>query len=319
MYTGVELRQLRCAIAVADELHFTRAAQKLHIAQSALTRQIRHLELELGVDLFIRDTRRVELTDAGRALIHNSRTALEFLEHGIRIAIGVGKGEVEQLRVAYSPFVDIHFFSQLRNFLAEAHPELTIEYVSESAPEQIHDLVEGRYHAGIGTLPVDDAALSAVCLFQELMLVVLRKDHRLARKRRVQVSELGDDPVIWLPPKVQASFYSDFLEWCRKLGYAPNFKQHVTSISEILDFVAEGVGVGFVKASASKLRPYALAFCPVGNPTYLVRTGIIYRTDNRSQILRGLVVGLTNRFPCAPNETPARVPPASHGPRSRSQ
>ena len=73
MYTGVELRQVRCAIAVADELHFTRAAEKLHITQSALTRQIRQLELELGVDLFLRDTRRVELTDAGRALIDGGR------------------------------------------------------------------------------------------------------------------------------------------------------------------------------------------------------------------------------------------------------
>ena len=319
MYTGVELRQVRCAIAVADELHFTRAAEKLHITQSALTRQIRQLELELGVDLFLRDTRRVELTDAGRALIDDGRKALEFLEHGIRRAMGVGKGEVEQLRIAYSPFVDIHFFSQLRNCLAQAHPELEIEYVSEGDPGQIQDLVEGRYHAGIGTLPVDDVALSAARLYEEPMLVVLRKDHRLARKRRVHVSELGDDPVIWVPPKVLPSFYSHFLEWCRKQGYAPNVKQYVTSISEILDFVAEGVGVGFVKASASKLRPDILAFCLVGNPTYLVRTGIIYRTDCRSQILRGLVVGLTNRFPCTQNETSGRTPRASGAPRARSK
>jgi DNA-binding transcriptional LysR family regulator len=196
---------------------------------------------------------------------------------------------------------------------------LKIEYVSEGDPGQTEDLAEGRYHAGIGTLPVDDVALSAVCLYQEPMLVVLRKDHRLARKRRVHVSELGDDPVIWVPPKVLPSFYSDFLEWCRKQGYAPNVKQYVTSISEILDFVAEGVGVGFVKASASKLRPDTLAFCPVGNPTYLVRTGIIYRTDSRSQILRGLVVGLTNRFPCAQNEISGQMPPASSGPRARSK
>ena len=84
MYPEIEVRQLRCVIAVADELHFTRAAQKLHITQSALTRQIRHLELQLGVDLFIRGTRHVEPTDAGRALVEDGRKALVLMDRGVR-------------------------------------------------------------------------------------------------------------------------------------------------------------------------------------------------------------------------------------------
>jgi DNA-binding transcriptional LysR family regulator len=311
VYSGVELRHLRCAIAVADELHFTRAAQKLHITQSALTRQIRQLELQLGVDLFIRDTRKVELTDAGRVLAEDGRKALEILDHGFMRAVGAGRGEIEVLRIAHSPFVDIHFFSQLRNFLVQTRPELQIEYVSETVPDQIQGLLEGRHHAGIGPLPVNDDALRAVCLFREPMYVVFGKGHRLTRKRGVRLSELGDEPVIWLPPKVRASFYADFLTWCRKQGYVPNIVQHVTSVSEVLDFVAEGAGVGFVKASASRHQSDALAFCMIGNPPYMVETGIVYRIDNRSQSIRDLVTALAGRFPCSPNESSARVESAS--------
>jgi DNA-binding transcriptional LysR family regulator len=297
VYSEVELRQLRCAIALADELHFTRAAQKLHVTQSALTRQIRHLELQLGVALFIRGTRRVELTDAGKALTDEGRKALEILQNGIRRAIGAGRGEAEVLRVAYSPLVDIHFFSQLRIFLTETQPELKIEYVSEAAPELQRGLIDGRYHSAIGPLPAGDAALSAVCLSQEPMLVVFPKGHRLARKRRVHISELGADPVIWIPRHSQPALYDHFLEWCRNQGYFPNVVQHATSFTEILDFVAEGIGIGFVKSSVARLGSDLLAFCPIGNPPYLVQTGIIYRTDCRSRLLRDLVGCLTARFP----------------------
>ena len=107
MYPEIEVRQLRCVIAVADELHFTRAAQKLHITQSALTRQIRHLELQLGVDLFIRGTRHVEPTDAGRALVEDGRKALELLDRGVRRALGAGRGDL--------PFGRCHIGAALQN------------------------------------------------------------------------------------------------------------------------------------------------------------------------------------------------------------
>ena len=100
MYPEIEVRQLRCVIAVADELHFTRAAQKLHITQSALTRQIRHLELQLGVDLFFRGTRHVEPTDAGRALAEDGRKALLLMDRGVRRALGAGRGDFDVLRSA---------------------------------------------------------------------------------------------------------------------------------------------------------------------------------------------------------------------------
>ena len=319
MYPEIEVRQLRCVIAVADELHFTRAAQKLHITQSALTRQIRHLELQLGVDLFIRGTRHVEPTDAGRALVEDGRKALVLMDRGVRRALGAGRGDFDVLRLAYSPFVDIHFFSQLRAFLAEARPELQIEYSSEVVADQIQGLIEGRYHVGIGPLAASDAALSAVCLFQEAMFVVFRKGHRLARKRLVHVSELGNDPVIWMPRKVQPTVHDDFLAWCRSQGYVPNVVQEVTSVSEILDFVAEGAGVGFVKASACRLHEDGLAFCPIGDPPYLVSTGILYRTDNRSQLLRNLVTCLAARFPCATIERRSGSGLSSESSRPSSQ
>jgi DNA-binding transcriptional LysR family regulator len=152
------------------------------------------------------------------------------------------------------------------------------------------------------------------------MFVVFPKAHRLARKRRVHVSDLGDDPVIWMPPKVRPTFYADFVEWCRKQGYSPNLKQYVTSVTEILGFVAEGIGIGFVKASDSKLGSDLLAFCALGNRPYLVETGLMYRADNRSEKLRSIVVRLKERFPCAtPSAAAPLVPSASGGQRPGSK
>lgn len=298
MYSEVELRQLRYAIAVADELHFTRAAARLHVTQSALTRQIRQLESQLGVSLFIRGTRRVELTEAGRAFAEDGRKGLVLIERGVRRALGAGRGEVEVLRIAYSPFVDIHFFSELRKLFSECQPDVKIEYISEPVMEQIQGLIEGRYHAGIGALPIEDETLTTVCLFEEPMFAVFRKGHRLAKKRRVRLSDLGGDPVIWMPRKVQPALHDQFLEWCRKEGYSPNIAQYVTSVSETLDFVAEGIGVGFVKASARRLHANGLVFRPLGTPPYLISTGLIYRADNRSEILRNLVKRARERFSC---------------------
>ena len=119
------------------------------------------------MDLFIRGTRRVDLTEAGRAFIEEARKVEGMVQRGIRRARGVARGELERLRIAYSPSVDVHFLSELRKIFTEAEPDLKIEYVSEPVMGQIGGLIDRTYHAGIGILPEEDEALRAVCLFQE--------------------------------------------------------------------------------------------------------------------------------------------------------
>ena len=178
----VELKEMHAALAVADELHFTRAAEKLNLTQSALSRQIQQLESALGVQLFERGTRRVELTDAGEAFVRHARKTLELARAAILRTQAIGKGEPQEFVITYSPFIDTHLVTSMQMIVESAQARIPVRYRSVAPQEQMRMLLSGRSQIGTVILPLNLEDFESTCILREPLMVALPRGHSLSPK-----------------------------------------------------------------------------------------------------------------------------------------
>ena len=194
----LDLRKVRYFVAVADELHFGRAAETLHIAQPVLSRQIRALEVELHVQLFKRDRRRTELTPAGEQLLLDARPLLANADATRRRVVRSSRG-TDTFTVGFMP--GLTATAPVRA-LSAAHPDLTVDVVRTGWDDQVDTIRDGRVDVGFVRLPIDETGLKMAALFCEPRVVALAADHRLAGKKRVNIVDLADDHLLQDPDAV---------------------------------------------------------------------------------------------------------------------
>src|SRR5919197_1455718 len=169
----MELRHLRYFVAVAEELHFGRAAQRLHIAQPPLSQQIRRLEHDLGVTLFHRTNRRVALTDAGRVFLVEARSTLAQAERAREVASRAAREDGGALAIGYMASAEVNVFPRLLPAFRRRHPNIEITFQLLGASEQLEALREGQIHAGFLRLPATGRALTVRSILREPLVVVL--------------------------------------------------------------------------------------------------------------------------------------------------
>ncbi|GAA1157301.1 LysR family transcriptional regulator [Kribbella jejuensis] len=231
----LDLRKLRYFVAVADRLHFGRAAEDLHIAQPALSRQIRALEQDLGASLFVRDSHGVELTDAGRQLLDDAGPLLASVRAVRRRVAVAGRGS-QRLVVGFRTGIPV--IPAARAFQAR-HPDVVVDVQRMEWDDQALMLLDGRVDVGYVRLPVHETGLRVTPLFTEPLMVALPADHRLAGKEEVSEADLDGEPVIW---------HAD-------PGTQPTRRPHPDSglrargVEEKLEHVAAGRGISFVARS----------------------------------------------------------------------
>jgi DNA-binding transcriptional LysR family regulator len=194
----LDLRKVRYFVAVAEELHFGRAAERLHVAQPVVSRQIRALEDDLNSQLFVRDRRHTELTAAGRQLLEEARPLLLDADALRRRVARAGRGS-DTFSVGFMPGLIV---TPVVRALSAAHPNLTIDVLSTSWDDQVEVLHDGRVDVGYVRLPIDQAGLKLVPLFSEPRLVVLPDDHRLAGKETVSMTDLADEHLLQDPAAI---------------------------------------------------------------------------------------------------------------------
>lgn len=236
----VDLRKLRYFVAVAEELHFGRAAARLHIAQPVLSRQIRTLEDELHVQLFVRDRRSTELTAAGRQLLEDARPLLASADALLR---RVSRGTL-RFTVGFMPGITVT--AAVRELTAR-HPEVTVELVRTCWDDQVEVLHDGRADVSIVRLPIDSRGLGMRPLHAEPRMVALRSDHRLAGKESVTVGDLADEHLLQDPDAVPE--WRDIAVELRE-GASPG-RPAFHSIEEKLEHVAAGHGIVIIPASTA--------------------------------------------------------------------
>lgn len=227
----LDLRKIRYFMAVAQELNFGRAAQALHIAQPVLSRQVRALEAELGVQLLVRDRRRVELTAAGEVLRADAAPLLASAE-ALRRRVGRAARGAASFTVAFMPGVIV---TGAVRALAAAHPQLTIEVLRTSWTSQTEVLRDGRADVSYVRLPVDQSGLKVNVLFDEPRVAVVPTDHRLADKQELHLADLAGETLLQPPDAIP--------EWRALTGDTAPRTTPALAVEEKLEHVAAGRGI----------------------------------------------------------------------------
>ena len=233
----LDLRKLRYFVAVADKLHFGRAADDLHIAQPVLSRQIRALEQDLGTELLIRDSHGVKLTDAGRQLLTDAGPLLASALAVRRRVTAAADGN-QRLMVGFR--AGITATAAVREF-AIRHPDVIVDVQRIESDDQAAMLLDGRIDVGYVRLPIDETGLRVTPLYTEPRVAVLPAGHRLAGKEQVTEADLAGEPLLW---------HSDTSTQPTRRPH-PNAGYLVRGVNETLEHVAAGRGISFLARSAT--------------------------------------------------------------------
>ncbi|MGW3288141.1 LysR family transcriptional regulator [Streptomyces sp. NPDC001002] len=233
----LDLRKLRYFVAVADRLHFGRAAEELHIAQPVLSRQIRALEQDLGYSLFTRDRHGVALTDAGRQLLADAGPLLAST-HAVRRRVAVAARGSRRLMVGFRAGIPV---SPATRAFEARHPDVVVDVRRIEGDEQASMLLDGSIDVGYVRLPIDEAGLRVTPLYTEPRVVVLPAGHRLAGKEKVTEADLAGEPLVWhADPSTQPTRRPH-----------PDAGYPVRGVDETLEHVAAGRGISFLARSAT--------------------------------------------------------------------
>ncbi len=273
----MELRHLRCFVVLAEELHFTRAAERLHIEQPPLSRAIKELEDELGVVLFDRDRRGTRLTAAGAAFLQDARRLFTVLEQARENVKAVAAGSRGSLRFAVS---DGAIDPRLSAFLARCRaeePEIEIRLSEVPLAEQLRSLRSGDFMIGFAhTADVGDGII-AEPLWRDPLVIAVPARHALLVHKEVPLHELGGHPLVLCDPQVCEGYCRELTRLLGPLEHRQNVVEHATSLEMMLTLVGAGYGVGFMAATkipASQrpdvvIRPLAVETAII--TTYLLR------------------------------------------------
>lgn len=280
----MELRHLRYFVAVAEELHFGRAAARLRIAQPPLSRQIRDLEGELGCELLHRTPRKVELTPAGTVFLAEARRLLERVEAAIEAARRASRGQYGKLAVGFVPSVSYTELPEVLRGFRERFPEVEVRIKILGPSEQVRALLDGDLDLGFLRGPVGHPKLEMEQVRVEPLLAALPSHHPLATRPELALSALASEPFVFVPRERAPEYYDQLIALCRGAGFSPRVVQEAAQL-ELLSLVAAGFGVSLLPASFRHLRRFGVAFRPLrGRPKSIVVAA--WRRDNDSPSLR---------------------------------
>lgn len=286
----MEIRWLEAFIAVAEELHFGRAATRLRMAQSPLSQTIRKLEHALGTTLFDRNTRSVALTAAGHAFLPHARRVFEELELGkqaTRATAGVVYGRVS---IGFSGALNHLTLPPLTRAVRQRYPNVTLSLTGRvMTRDGVEQVEQGGLDIAFVGLPIDPSPVRTRLIGLEPLGAALPIDHPLARESAIDLADLADDGFITMPAATGSSMQELTTQACVKAGFRPRVVQEITDPYMILTLVSAGVGVALMASGVAGIMPSATAFVPLrGEPTYM-RHALAWREDNPSPVLRAVL------------------------------
>jgi DNA-binding transcriptional LysR family regulator len=282
----MELRQLRSLSVLAEELHYGHAADRLGVAQPALSRQIQQLEAELGVQLLKRSSRSVVLTEAGRQFAQDIAPALRQLERAAADVSGFAHGKRGNLRVGFSSNLEHQFVPKLIQKIRLEAPEAKTDLRELSVAEQIRQLNEGEIDIGLTTLPVADPALIVRRLFSEPLVVLVPSESRFAHLSAISLDDLAEEPFIMCPRYRQSGYHEFIRNLAAKAGFRPKVAYAADTKSTAAALVARGLGVSLVPQSATATATGGVIGLPISDHGVVVEIGIVWRRENMSPLFR---------------------------------
>jgi DNA-binding transcriptional LysR family regulator len=287
----MELRHLRYFVAVAEELHFRKAAERLHVAQPAVSEQIRKLEQELGVTLFNRTQRSVALTSAGVALLEEARHVLRHAEVAQQAARNAGDRASTRLRIGYLPdSLPASVPRALRN-LAGSAPAVEVDMTTGTSLRLIEDLRAGRLDAIVTTLPAPTKGLRVTPLGDQGGVVVLPVTHPRAVDPTIALAQLAPERLVVLPRDANPAFHNAVVAMCHAAGLSPTFGEiPEPRVEHVLFAVAAGAGLAVLpEAVTERFAAPGIRFVALETDVPMLRTAVLTQPDTDSLATRAFV------------------------------
>ena len=305
MFPNLEVRHLHAVIVLAEELNFTRAADRLHITQPALSKQITDLEAEHRFHLFTRDTRRVvELTDAGRAFVEEARSALFHTERAVHLAHAAHDGSNSVLTIGHSPFANHDWISAMLAIRLPLYPNLGIRLMTQFAMESVRSVLVGEVNLALVTAPPQDSRITAVPFAPAQLYAALPETHPAAHKERLVLQDLAKDKWILFPKQVHPLLYEAVMDTARRESIALKHAHNVIAPQEAVDLVSDHMGVAILtQPTARGFHADGVVVKPVSDTSLCFETCVIMRADNDSRLVNEYVRVFLRKF------APQRLPP----------
>ena len=287
----MELRHLRYFLAVAEELNFTRAAERLGISQPPLTQQVKALEAELGVTLFDRSAYRIELTDAGRIFAAEAARILGDARSAMQAARRAATGVTGRVRVGFTESASFNSLvtSSLQRYRSD-FPAVEVSLEEHPSTDLIAALREGRIDAAFVRPPVPTRrGLTLDLLEREPLLVAVPSGHRLASRQEIDLASLAAETFILYPRAVRPGLADTVVAACEAAGFTPKVGQYAPQLSSTINLVAASLGISIVPDSMRCLQAHAVTYVPLRNEPLHALLGISYRTDEGSAVVHNFI------------------------------
>jgi DNA-binding transcriptional LysR family regulator len=282
----IDIRQLRYFQAVAEELHFGRAAARLAIAQPALSRQIQQIEQELGTPLLRRTQRRVELLPAGALLLERSRAMQQELARTLSDVRRTGTGELGRLALGFIHSSTYGLLPSIIRRFRQLYPAIELELHEMPITVQHAALLRGTIDVGLLRVQPAPAELEVVPVLADPFLLAVPASHPLAGRTRVRLRSVADEPFVMFT-KSDAPLFHDRVEaLCRQAGFAPRVVQHATQIHTVVGLVGAGLGVAVVPASGRNLHPRQVRFVQIADKAEPVHVALAWRRGHETPAMR---------------------------------
>ena len=293
----VELRHLRYFVAVAEELNFSRAAERMHMAQPPLSAAIRQLERDVGVELFLRTTREVKLTDAGRAFLEGARRTLADAERAAEDAKRAAAGEIGQLRIAYSWSTRFGTLPALGRAFRAGHPDVELlaqEMWNARMPAAFGN---GSIDVAISLCPEIAAELELGPIRKERMVALLPEAHSLAREDAIPLSALADEEFVVFPREIAPRLHDAFLAIFRRADFEPRVRNESFHTGWDLGVLAEIPAAAIAPQTVAGGLPDGIIAVALSEPSDSLETCLVWRADDTSSAVAAFVaVGRATSF-----------------------
>lgn len=270
--TRIDLKQMKAFLAVAEHLHFKRAADVMFITQPALSRMIKGLEEELGAELFLRTTRHVALTEAGKLFRQECNQVFRHIERGVDLARSAAAGDIGHLSIAYNDFAINGALPGILERFKEAHPDVTVELLYMPSHEQYKAIKDYLIDIGFLLGPVSVSGITSLPVAEEKMVVILPVRHPLAACASIRIEQLKDDRFIFGAQSGWSHFREQSFQLCQRYGFTPHIIQEATTSIGIFGLVAANMGVSIYSECAYKIQREGVVIVPLENDHTCVQT-----------------------------------------------
>jgi DNA-binding transcriptional LysR family regulator len=297
----MEIRHLRYFVTTAEELHFTRAAKRLGIAQPPLSQQIQQLEREVGTQLFHRLSRGVELTEAGKSFWQDARAILDQIDRARAAAQAVARGERGSIRIGFTSSASFNpFVPAVISEYRQKHRNVELSLGENTTSVLLEQLREGRLDfAFLRPAMGETGAMRTRLLFEEDMCVALPAPHPLVASPKIRLVALANEPFIMYPRANGRALYDTIIAGCRNAGFSPNIGQEAPQMASTVNLVAAGIGVAIVPASMRQLQSQGVTYRQIDGAPIKAALSLTYRDDPLSaamtEFLSTVVRAVTRR------------------------